>query len=146
MAREEDNKALIRRFFAEIDRGNLAAMDDLVAADYVDHNPPPFPGLGTGREGLKQAFSIFWEATPGTHAIQDQVAEGDKVVTRLAASGKHERDLPGGITATGQDLFTTAIAIHRIQDGKIVEHWSNRDDLGLLAQFGVVALPTPPSA
>src|SRR5215217_652804 len=120
-------------------------MDDLVAADYVDHNPPPFPGLGNGREGLKKAFSIFWEATPGTHAIQDQVAEGDKVVTRLAVSGRHERDLPGGITATGRDLFTTAIAIHRIQDGKIVEHWSNRDDLGLLAQFGVVALPMPPA-
>ncbi|WP_225630338.1 ester cyclase [Streptomyces solaniscabiei] len=50
---------------------------------------------GAGREGLKQAFRVFWEATPGTHEIEDQIAEGDKVVTRLTARGVHERDLPG---------------------------------------------------
>lgn len=60
-----DNKALIRRFYAEIDAGNIDAMDELVAEDYVDHHPPPFPGLPTGREGLKEAFRIFWQATPG---------------------------------------------------------------------------------
>ena len=52
------NKALIRRFYAEIDAGNIDAMDELVAEDYVDHNPPPFPGLPSGREGLKEAFRI----------------------------------------------------------------------------------------
>lgn len=49
----EANKALVRQFYEEIDRGNLAAMDELVAEDYRDHSPPPFPGLGHGREGLK---------------------------------------------------------------------------------------------
>src|SRR5947208_1537877 len=63
----EANKALVRRFYEEIDKGNLSVMDELVAEDYLDHNPPPFPGLGPGREGLKQAFKIFWEATPGYH-------------------------------------------------------------------------------
>ena len=48
----EQNKALVRRFYEEIDRGNLAAMDELVAEDYLDHSPPPFPGLAPGREGL----------------------------------------------------------------------------------------------
>ena len=81
----EDNKALIRRFYAEIDKGNIEAMDDLVAEDYLNHHPPPFPGLKPGREGLKQAFRIFWEATPGRHEIEDQIAEGDKVATRLTA-------------------------------------------------------------
>jgi predicted SnoaL-like aldol condensation-catalyzing enzyme len=81
----EANKALVRRFYQEIDNGNLAAMDELVAEDYLDHSPPPFPGLLPGREGLKQIFKIFWEAAPGFHShhIEDQIAEGDKVVTRL---------------------------------------------------------------
>jgi ketosteroid isomerase-like protein len=79
----EDNKALVRRFYAEIDKGNLEAMDELVAEDYLDHNPPPFPGLRPGREGLKQSFKIFLKATPGYHRIEDQIAEGDRVVTRL---------------------------------------------------------------
>jgi ketosteroid isomerase-like protein len=52
----EENMALVRRFYAEIDAGNIEAMEELVAADYVDHNPPPFPGSAAGREGLKQAF------------------------------------------------------------------------------------------
>src|SRR4051794_9088755 len=126
-----ENKALIRRFYAEIDAGNIDAMDALVAEDYVDHNPPPFPGLPAGREGLKQAFRIFWEATPGRHEIEDQIAEGDKVVTRLTAYGRHERDLPGPLPATGAEIRETAVAIHRITAGRIVEHWSDRDDLGL---------------
>src|SRR5436309_13790577 len=90
----EENKALVRRFYAEIDAGNIDAMDELVAEDYLDHSPPPFPGLGSGREGLKQAFRIFWEATPGRHEIEDQVAEGDKVVTRITAVGRHRRRSP----------------------------------------------------
>ena len=69
-------------------------MDELVAEEYLDHHPPPFPGLPHGREGVKQAFQISWEATPGYHRIDDQIAEGDKVVTRLTAIGKHEGDLP----------------------------------------------------
>ena len=90
----EENKALVRRFYEEIDKGNLAAMDELVAEDYLDHHPPPFPGLHHGREGLKQAFQIFWKATPGYHCIDDQIAEGDKVVTRLTAIGNTKATCP----------------------------------------------------
>ena len=97
-----ENKALIRRFYAEIDAGNIDAMDELVAEDHVDHNPPPFPGLPGGREGLKAAFRIFWEATAGRHEIADQIAEGDKGVTRLVAHGRHERDLPGPLPGDGR--------------------------------------------
>jgi predicted ester cyclase len=136
----EENKALVRRFYAEIDRGNLAAMDELVAEEYLDHNPAPFPGLRPGRDGLKQAFQIFWEATPGYHRIDDQLAEGDKVVTRLTAIGKHEGDLPGA-PRTGNALQMTAITIHRIADGKLVEKWSEKDVLGFLSQIGVMPMP-----
>src|ERR1700722_18980981 len=114
----DDNKALVRRFYSEIDQGNLDAIDELVAENYLDHSPPPFPGIGPGREGLKQSFRMFLDATPGRHEIEDQVAEGDKVVTRLTAYGVHERDL-------------------RIENGKIAEKWSDKDTLGLLQQLGV---------
>jgi DNA-binding SARP family transcriptional activator/predicted ester cyclase len=134
------NKALVRRFYEEIDKGNLDAMDELVAEDYVDHSPPAFPGLGSGREGFKNSFKLFLEATPGYHKIEDQIAEGDKVVTRLRAYGTHAGDLPG-IPRTGNKLTVTAIVIHRIANGKLVEKWSNKDALGYLQQLGLMPGP-----
>ena len=70
-------------------------MNELGAEDYIDHNPPRIPDLAPGREGLKQAFKLFWDATPGYHRIEYQIAADDKVVTRLTSFGKHEGDLPG---------------------------------------------------
>jgi predicted ester cyclase len=136
----EDNKGLVRRFYEEIDKGNLDVIDELVAEDYLDHNPPPF-GFAPGREGLKQAFKVFWEATPGYHRIEDQIAEGDKVVTRLTSFGKHEGDLPGA-PRTGNDMEMTSITIHRIANGKLVEKWSEKDVIRLLQQIGVMPSPT----
>ena len=72
--------------------------------------------------------------------IDDQIAEGDKVVTRLTAIGKHDGDLPGA-PRTGNDLMTTAIVIHRIADGKLVEKWSEKDLLGFLPQIGSQPAP-----
>ncbi|GAA2151056.1 ester cyclase [Actinomadura napierensis] len=140
----EENKKLVRRFYQEIDAGNLDAMDELVAEDYLDHSPPPFPGFASGLEGLKQEFQMFWDATPGTHHIEDQIAEGDKVVTRLTARGVHERDLPG-IPATGKPMTVTATVIHRIENGKLAEKWSDKDVLGMLQQLGVIPTPNTPS-
>jgi predicted ester cyclase len=133
----EENKALVRRFYAEIDKGNLDAMDELVAENYLDHNPPPFPGLASGREGLKRAFEIFWQATLGYHRIEDQIAEGDRVVTRMTSFGKHEGDLPGA-PRTGNDLKMTSITIHRIENGKLAEKWAEKDVMGFLQQIGVL--------
>jgi predicted ester cyclase len=135
MTPAESNKALVRRFYEEIDKGNIGVLDELVAEDYLDHNPPPFPGLASGREGLKQAFTIFQHATPGYHQIEDQIAEGDKVMTRLTSIGKHEGDLPGA-PRTGNDLKMTSITIHRIANGKLVEKWSEKDVMGFLQQIG----------
>jgi predicted ester cyclase len=108
--------------------------------NYIDHSPPPFPGLSSGRAGLKQAFEIFWVATPGRHDIEDQIAEGDKVVTRIRVTGTHEADLPG-VSKTGNKLETTATVIHRIEDGMLAEKWSNKDELGFLQQLGVIPRP-----
>ena len=140
MMSSEENKKLVRRFYAEIDKGNLEAMDELVAENYIDHNPPPFPGLASGREGLKQAFQIFWKSTPGHHVIEEQIAEGDKVVTRLTSYGKHEGNLPGA-PRTGNDLKMTSITIHRIANGKLAEKWAEKDVLGFLIQLGVIPPP-----
>lgn len=133
----EENKALVRRLYAILDSGDVAALDEIIAEDYLDHAPPPFPGLGTGRDAVKQAFRLFWEATPGRHEIEDQVAEGDKVVTRLTAYGRHESDLPG-IPRTGNELRMTATVIHRVEDGRLVEKWSDKDVLGFLQQLEVL--------
>lgn len=137
MGTPEDHKALIRRFYREIDEGNLDAMDELIAEDYQDHHPPPVPGLPPGRAGTKQAFQTFWRSTPGKHEILDQIAEGDKVVTRLRARGRFVEGF-AGIPPTGGDLDVTAIAIHRIENGKLVEHWGEVDSLTVMQQFGVV--------
>lgn len=143
MSSPEENKALIRRFYEEIDQGNIEAMDELVSEDYLNHDPPPFPGLAEGRAGLKQAFEMFWKGTPGHHELDDQIAEGDKVVTRLRGVGRHEGEL-AGIPPSGNELDVKAIAIHRIKDGKIVEHWSALDSAALLQQLGVIQLPSAP--
>ena len=137
MASTDDNKALVRRFYQEIDRGNISILDELVAEDYLDHNPPPFPSPVSGRERLKREFQLFLQATPGYHRIEDQIAEGDKVVTRLASYGKHEGDLPGA-PRTGNDMKVTSITIHRIANGKLVEKWSEKDMIGILQQIGVI--------
>ena len=137
MSSADVNKALVRRFYEEIDKGNIDILDELVAEDYTDHNPPPFPGLPPGREGLKQAFRLFQKATPGRHDIEDQIAEGDKVVTRLTSYGKHEGDLPGA-PKTGNDMKTTSITIHRIAKGKLVEKWAEKDVMGFLQQIGAI--------
>jgi predicted ester cyclase len=142
MGSPAENKALVRRFYEEIDRGNIAILDELVAEDYVDHNPPPFPTTLSGRERLKQDFRLFQQATPGYHVIEDQIAEGDKVVTRLTSYGKHEGDLPGA-PRTDNDMKMTSITIHRIANGKLVEKWAEKDMIALLRQIGVMPSPHP---
>ena len=140
MDSRDDNKALVRQFYAALDAGNLDAMDELVAADFVDHDPPPIPGLPEGRAGLKQAFEIFWRSTPGTHEVLDQVAEGDLVVTRIRARGRFAEDL-GEIPATGGDLDVTATAVYRVNDGQVTEHWGETDSFSLMQQLGVIEAP-----
>jgi steroid delta-isomerase-like uncharacterized protein len=136
------NKELVLSFYAAIDAGDLAAMDTLVAENYIDHSRPPFPDLPPGRAGLKRAFEIFQKATPGHHVIEDQIAEGDKVVTRLRGVGKHEGEI-FGIPASGNDLDVKAVAIHRIENGQLAEHWSAMDTGTLLHQLGAINLGSP---
>jgi ketosteroid isomerase-like protein len=134
------NKAVVRRFYSEIDKGNIGIIDELVDKDYLDHSPPPFP-VAPGREGVRQSFLMFQKATPGFHKIEDQIAEGDRVVTRLTSYGRHEGDLPGA-PRTGNDLKMTSITIHRVANGRLVEKWSEKDVVALLIATG--KMPPPP--
>jgi len=139
----EENKALARRayeaFNQAIRTGNWSAVEELVAADLVDHNPAP--GQGPGFEGVKQVFSQFRAAFPDfAFTVEDMIAEGDKVVSRLTARGTHKGDFQG-VPATGKQVMQTGIDIVRIAGGKAVERWGEFDNLGLLQQLGVV--PTP---
>jgi steroid delta-isomerase-like uncharacterized protein len=138
----EENKALIRRYIRAIDdndSSDWSVIDEFVAEDFVAHNPP-FPGVSLDRDGVKQAAEIFRNATPGTHEIPLQVAEGELVVSRIVGRGVHAGELMG-IPATHNEVETDGIAIHRVRDGKIVEYWSVVDVARVLQQVG--ALPGP---
>ena len=143
----EENKAFMPRYYEEIDaaareKRDASFLDAFVAPDFVNHNPSP--GFSSDLEGLKNAYDHFLAASPdGYHIVEDMIAEGDKVVTRLSAFGTQTGEL-FGIPPTDKQVGMTAIAIHRIANGKIVEHWSELDNLGVMQQLGVVTPPEPP--
>lgn len=137
----EENKALSRRFYDEVfSQGNLAAVDEIVAADCVDHNPPG-PGFASGAEGIKQVVGMFRAAFPDLSVtVEDQIAEGDRVVNRLSAQGTHQGELMG-IPPTGKSVSIGIVDIMRIQGGKVVERWGEADLMGMMQQLGVVSPP-----
>ena len=140
----ESNKALIRRYIEAVDNNHSSdwsIIDDFLSEDFLAHNPP-VPGVSLDREGMKQASEIFRNATPGTHEITLQVAEGELVVSHIRGRGIHKGELLG-IPATNKEVETEGIAIHRIRDAKIVEYWAVVDVVNVLQQLG--AVPEPPS-
>jgi steroid delta-isomerase-like uncharacterized protein len=138
----EENKTLVRRFFQEFwDQKNVAVADDFIAANHVDHTPGSPPGLPPGPEGFKQFASVYFTAFPDLRiTIEDQIAEGDKVVTRWTTHGTNTGSL-FGMPATNKSAIITGITVDHMVDGKTVETWTNFDALGMLQQLGVVPAP-----
>ena len=134
MTVSEELKALARRFFEEcVNRQNIDLMDELVSVDFVNRDAQP--GTSADRAGYKQQVSQFVARFPNIHlTVEDQVAEGDKVVTRLTAHGRHVGD-PAGKAPAGREAAWAAILIFRIVDGTIVERWETRDELGMMRQL-----------
>jgi steroid delta-isomerase-like uncharacterized protein len=126
-----------RRIFEDVwNRKNLDAIDDLIAADYVHHDPnsPPANGI----DGYKQFVDQYMKAFPDAHfTIHDAFTEGENEVTRWTVVGTHEGELTG-IPPTGRSISVTGISIARIANGKIIESWNNWDALGMMQQLGVV--------
>lgn len=134
----EENKTVVRRFLEEIfTAGNLELVDELFAPDYVLHDPV-LPDEVRGPEGMKRYVSMYRAAYPDTRfTIEDQIAEGDEVVTRWTGQGTHEGELMG-ISPTGKQVTVTGIEVDRVSGGKIQETWVNYDALGMMQQLGVV--------
>lgn len=131
----DNNKVIVRRFFDEYHRGNLDGAEEVLAADFVHHQPGSAP---QNREAYRQLGSAFLAAFPNMQGIiEEQVAEGDKVATRLTISGTHRGELMG-IPPTGKQVTFPAIAIDRLVDGKIAERWNLFDTLGMMQQLGVL--------
>jgi predicted ester cyclase len=141
----EANKGIVRRMIDEIlnGQGNPDVADELFAPYYVGHNPAS-PVDTRGPEGVKGFASMFRSAFPDVHfSVEDQVAEGDKVVTRWRGSGTHRGDL-FGIAPTGNRVTFVGITINRIEGGKVAEEWQIFDALGMMQQLG--AIPSPGEA
>ncbi len=138
----EENKALTRRLLEEPWK-NLDVVDELVDSNYVAYDPA-VPAPIRGPEGAKQNFSTYLTAFEGAHiTVDDQIAEGDKVVSRWTGRGTHQAELMG-IAPTGKPVTVSGITISRLANGKVVEEWINWDTLGMLQQIG--AFPTPGQA
>jgi steroid delta-isomerase-like uncharacterized protein len=134
----EDLKAISRRLLEEaFTQGRLEIVDEIVAAGYVAHDPAS-PEPVKGPDGLKAFITVYREAFPDLRAtVEEQIAEGDKVLTRWSARGTHEGELLG-IPPTGKQSTVTGMTLDRFEGGKIAESWDNWDTLGMLQQLGVV--------
>jgi steroid delta-isomerase-like uncharacterized protein len=131
----EENKSIVRRWFAEIDKGNLDIIEELLPVDYVDHNPP-LPDLPPGREGVRQSACMLRAAFPdAVHIIEDQIAEGDKVMTRVRTRATFRGEILG-FPPTGDVVEISGTAVHRIAEGRLVEHWAHADMAGFMRQIG----------
>src|SRR5215211_852189 len=120
---EEKNKALVRRFIEAQWEKDLAALEEMMAPDFVDHSV--LPGQGTSREDYLQDVAEDQAASSDAQlSIEDQMAEDDKVMTRLTIHGSHGQEMFTGVPPTGVELKFTGILINRVVGGKIAEEWS----------------------
>ena len=124
----EENKALARRFLEAQVNADLDTLDELLAPDFIDHSLQP--GQEPGREGFMQLVAQLSAAVSNASVlVEDQAAEGDKVISRLTTKRTHDRGEYLGFPPSGMEIKTTGIIIHRISEGKIVEEWSESSGL-----------------
>jgi steroid delta-isomerase-like uncharacterized protein len=129
----EENKALARRSWEA--PNNPDVIDEVYAPDMVWHDP----GLEIrGTQEAKQFVAGYKSAFPDLAVtVEDEIAEGDKVVSRWTIRGTHQGETEDYGPATGKQMELKGISISRIQDGKIVEEWNSYDNLGVLQQLGL---------
>jgi steroid delta-isomerase-like uncharacterized protein len=132
----EQNKTAIRRIFEEAwNQGRLEVVDEVVASSFVGREPTT-PGGFRGPSGYKQLIERYRTAFPDTNfTVEDQLAEGDTVITRWTTSGTQSGDMPG-LPATGKRVNITGITETRFNRGKSVDEWVSWDTLGMLQQLG----------
>jgi predicted ester cyclase len=136
----QENKEKARRMLEEaFGQGKLAVVDEVLDPDFVCYDPNSESGTVRGAHTIKQEIEWFRNAIPDlTYTVEDQVAEGDKVVTRYAAKGTHQGEF-FGVAATGNRIEMSGIQIDRFDDnGRMVEEWPEYDMLGAMKQMGAV--------
>ena len=141
----ETNKALIRRLFEEaVNKGNLSVVDENLSTDYVYREPTV--GERRGRVGSRELITMYRNAFPDVKlTIDEQIAEGDTVVTRWTGTGTHRGEL-FGVPPTGKTVRVQGVLVSRIANGKVVEETEIYDALGMLRQLGVVPAATAKAA
>jgi steroid delta-isomerase-like uncharacterized protein len=134
------NQKIVTSFIdALFTKGDLGAVDEYLARDYVDHDPPM--GFSASREGMRAAAAAFRAAFPDWHSdIGFYVEDGDLVVENFTASGTQQGEI-FGVPPSGRTVSLPGINIWRVRDGRIVERWGRLDDLGLMRQLGLVPQP-----
>ena len=136
----EQNKENVRRVLEEaFSQGKVEVMDEALHSDFVCWDPNSESGEIRGADNLKGEVEYFRSAVPDlTYTVDDQIVEGDKVVTRYTVSGTHQGEF-FGVPASGRRIEMTGINIDRFDEsGKLVEEWSSYDMLGGLRQTGVI--------
>ena len=135
----EENKENARRLMEEaFGQGNTEVIDEVLHSDFVCYDPNSESGEIRGADTMKGEIEYFRSAVPDlTYTVEDQVAEGDKVVTRYTARGTHQGEF-FGIPATGKKVSFYTVDAMRVVDGKITEHWGVATLLDLMQQLGVV--------
>jgi predicted ester cyclase len=138
----EENKAQVRRLLEEgFSQGNTEVVDDVLNPDFVCYDPNSESGEVRGSETIKGEIEYFRNAVPDlTYTVEDQITEGDKVVTRYMASGTHQGEF-FGVAPTGERITMSGIMIDRFEGGKMVEEWPEYDLLGVMRQLGAVPAP-----
>ena len=136
----EANTALLQRFADEVLTGhNLTVLDEVFHTDYVEDDPPP--GMGPGREGLRQWLAGWITAFPDVRwTIEEQIADDDRVWSRSTWQGTHQGSFLG-IPPTGKKITVTAWTIDRFTDGKIAESRIIMDTFVMMQQLGVISAP-----
>jgi steroid delta-isomerase-like uncharacterized protein len=133
----EQNKAIVRRAFEEPWQGSLKVVDELIASDYIGHDPAS-PEPLRGPQGVKEFISTYRAAFPDARiTVEKQLAEGDLVATRWIGRGTHEGELMG-IQPTGKQVTVSGLTISRLEGDKIVEEFQNWDTFGMMQQLGAV--------
>ena len=129
----EDNLEVVGRFIEKFkNQANHGIVDELMTPNFVYHLTDP--RLPAGRDGIKALGQVI------VAAVQDLIADGDRVIERTQTSATHTGEF-NGLPPTGKQVGWTEIHIYRLEDGKIAEQWSEIDLLGLLVQLG--AIPGP---
>jgi steroid delta-isomerase-like uncharacterized protein len=137
------NEQLFKRYFDEVaNGGNLDLADEIFAEDYRHHdpaNPDPRPMIGS--QAVKDHLTSLKGAFPDlVFDVEDTISDGDQIIVRWTARGTNTGDY-FGMPATGKSIEITGMNTWRTRDGKAIEGWVNRDDMGLLQQLGVVPAP-----